>query len=419
MQADLSPVHTTANAPARLWPPGIWGAALLVFLAFLLLVWLLLRWLTRRWHDEADRLAGDVAANVTVLQSDLTAVRDEATPYPREIEPPYHAPAQHLHTVLDAVGTALTIVNHGLVTLEAERSPAPLPLFSPALLWAALRDSYRQRAQLRLLLAQAADQRAGLDQARDLLRDLRRTPLDIAAQARALVEILDGADRVVAILRDRGVHGERLDTVQGAMQTQRAELAALPLYLLKAKESQIARLAQPAAITRAWQMLSHLDPAIREHAATLEGWLTACKALDHDLTTMRDAVASADDYIERVDPATDVSDLRTKWRLTRQAAEDFEARARRPEVEDLGDRVLAHDVTEEANALIARLASLEALRQSLVEKLSEDAGRLDELARQLRQLAEAGRYPLDRVPFQVELERLRRQLAAIGELSPN
>lgn len=453
-RANRAPWTSALSVPAQQMPASRMPAsatllglqilvAVLALAALLALVWLLLHWLASRWRDDADALTAEVRATLTTLHSDLAAVRAEAAPYPREIEPPYHALAQHLHTLLDAVATALTLVTRALDTLDAERSlsdheplsdrghlarsasepsaseqpapeqPAPPPLFG------ALRDSHRHRAQLRLLLTQATGQHPSLDEARGLLRDLRRMPLEIAAQARTLLTILDGADRTVATLRDRDVHGERLDSAQGTLQTQRAELAALPPYLLKAKESQISRLAQPAAIARAWQVLSHLDPEVREQASTLECWLGNTTSLDSDLATMRDTVTSADEALARVDPAIDVSDLRARWALARQAAHDLEARCQRPTVEDLDGRTLAHDIVGEAQALIGRLASLEALRTSLVDKLAEGTGLLDEIGRQLRQLGEAGRYPLDRVPFQEELDRLRRQLATVGKLSPD
>jgi len=177
------------------------------------------------------------------------------------------------------------------------------------------------------------------------------------------------------------------------------------------------RRAQPAEITEAWATIDALDGEIRGSAGQVEAWHAAYTLAAQELKTMRDRVEAATSCIQETPDAIDISDLTASWQQTREEAEILTSCYRAPTTEDLNriDQITQQitQITQTANQVIAQVASLEALHTALESALAENAEVLDQIDQQLRQLANAGRYPLDRVPLQVVLDQLTQQAATI------
>ena len=418
MQADPSAVLDSVRDLLR------WGSILLGALGLLIALWVVVRGLTRRWWREVKGLASELRDTTAHLDADLARLEDETALFPRDISAPYATAAGQLYEKLDHAKTIA--LNLAKVSEPSQGWTAEPSQGSPTNAWHRLRfllvrepNAARQRrSQLRAALVQAKALRGELDAADALLKELRQKPLATARKARELGSTLETALGLVAALQMGGVRGERLDDVVVTLQSWKAQLASLPAYLFTGKESQIARLAQPPSIVMAWRTLSELEPAARERMADLTHWQSALSSVPAELEQMDQTVASATTCLEQTHPSIDTKALSEAWAVTSDRARELDACYEAPTLDDLDGLDRLGAVTQKANHLVAQLASLEALRGSLEEKFAQGRDRLDELERQLRQLADAGRYPLDRVPFQGELDRIRRQLTALGGTSP-
>ncbi|MGC9469020.1 MAG: hypothetical protein ACP5HS_10550 [Anaerolineae bacterium] len=394
-----------------------WGIGVAIALGVLALAWVGLRKLTEHWERRARRLAAELGKTLASLKTVLSGSQAEAELYPSDIGEPYGAPASHLGTLLDQISKGLAEAEAQLAAPTWQDPPTALWARIKSRLWSEPRSRYRRLTQLKALAGQLATRQEELDRAELLLRDLRSKPWETAQKARALWATLDFATGLVAALRAAGVRGKSLTEIANTLSEQSAEIKSLPAYLLASSESRVARYAQPSTIVDAWHMLTRLEPIVYANADTLEHWNQTYAQYGRDLEEMAQAVANATTHLGKVHPDIDISELVVDWQAMESLAQELTALYETPSPEDL-DRVgEIGDVTQEATRLVARLASLEALRTSLEDKLRQNADRLDETERQLRQLAAASRFPLDRVPFQAKLDQLRRELAGVRDVA--
>ncbi len=273
-----------------------------------------------------------------------------------------------------------------------------------------LRALHHQRAELRRALAELSRLRPPITAAETLLRELREQPLLTARRARDLMTTLDTAFDHLERLQAGGACGAHLDAIVLILQRHKSRILSLPAYLLEGTDSRIARQAEHHAIAGAWHTLAEIEPELNESSSALKRWHGAIQRVPSALREMDEMVASATACLEDAHPAIDTRELADALTATRAQARDLAACYAAPTLDDLDQVARIDTVTDNANRLIARLASLEALRAALAESVHEATTRLEELERQLRRLGDAGRYPLDRVPFQAEVDRLRRRL---------
>ena len=386
-----------------------------VVLALLAAAWLLHRRLLRRWQAEADRLTAELHDAGERVIADLARLRADAAHYPPDSPVPYAVPAQRLHALLASLPGRDAPVGR----LPADRLPPASP--SPhrsGYLFPRLRALHRRRTDLRRALADLSRLHPPITAAETLLRELREQPLVTARRARDLMTTLDNAFAHLEHLQAGGACGAHLDALVLILQRHKSRIISLPAYLLEGTDSRIVRQADHHAIAGAWQTLTEIEPELNECASNLKRWHEALRHVPSALREMDEMVASATACLEAAHPAIDTRELAEALTATRTRARDLAACYAAPTLDDLDQVARIDSVTQEANRLIARLASLEALRTSLAESIREATTRLTELERQLRQLGDAGRYPLDRVPFQAELDRLRRRLPPSGSPEP-
>ncbi len=394
-----------------------WGALLVISLGVGALLWIAVRRLTERWRDDAKRLTERLDRLLTAREAELAQLRAEARPYPPDIGEPYQAPARALSGILETIATTLTAARDHLDASPALPNSVPVPLVPRIghLLWHAPRAWHRRRAQLGAHHERVLNLEEPIAESQALLRQLRAKPWEVSLQARALRTTLEFTAELLANLRTAGLRGEPLTRMADAIASHSAEMATLPAYLLDAPEGQVTRHARPAAILQAWESLMGLRPAIYVCVDRLEAWQQAHTQTRHDLETLEQAVETAADCLAQAHPGLDVTVLQENWEAFKTKTNALTARFKTPTPEDFERLPQIQQLTREANQLIAQLAALEALRATLGETLTQQGAALDEVERQLRQLAGASRYPLDRVPFQAELDRLRLRLQALAE----
>lgn len=395
-------------------PFGITLAALLCAIA---LTWVLIRRLSDRWRHDAEALTGRLAASLSRYEQRQHALEREAHRYSPNLPPPYQDCAKSLHDLLHSTRQQLTATNNQLIEVPNPPLTAPISASARAsnLLWFEPRAHHRRRARLRATQEELARLDEVYTTAEEHLRRLRRAPLDTADLARDLQTQLDAAFEVLDTLIAAELHGESLDRVAHNLTLDAQNLASLPTYLLDARESHILRRSQPDGISQIWQTLAKLKPNVYANLDTLLEWRGQLEALTQNLTAMRHALGNAKDRLMEADAQLDLTELHEAWQATQDIAEEAEQRFRQPTPEDLADSAQVSAITDQADSIVARLAVAEALRLSLDTRLDEVTHKLEEAERQLRQLAEAPRYPLDRVPFQAEMDRLHRRLTQVND----
>ncbi|MGC9522563.1 MAG: hypothetical protein ACP5HG_11865, partial [Anaerolineae bacterium] len=399
-----------------------WGSTLVGILALVGVLWLTIRWLARRWRTQAGELLKRVRADLSSAEQGLAERHQEAAAYPTRLAPPYRASAQQLHETLDRLTAGLADAQAELSALSplSRATDVELESRSAGKAWDRLRDLLwrepqgwrRRRARLKALDARLETLQSDLSEADELLRDLRGKPLVVAQKARALRATLEVALGVVGDLRTAGIHGEHLSEIADRLQAHEREIESLPAYLFES-DSHVARQAQPGVIIEVWRTLEARQSAIYEYADRLEGWRQAYAKFGHDLDSADQAVEGVATSLARAHPSVDVTEISAALSELRMRVRELTSRYRSPTPADLERLNEIEHVTREANRLVGRLASLEALRVSLDSKLSESSFLLDEIERQLRQLAEASRYPLDGVPIQAEVDRVRQQITEL------
>jgi hypothetical protein len=395
-----------------------WGAALVAAGGLLLLLWVCLRYLSKRWKRDAAALTDRINASLVEFEQRLTTLESEASAYSPDLAPPYRDRVRHLQERLQAINRCLSAANDSLI--EIPTPPLTLPTTRSAevtyLLWSEPRARRARRAKLQAMEQTLQELDRDFASSDNLLKQLRRTPLETAELARELHAHLQAAFETLDGLQADGFRGESLDRVAHGLDTEAQHVASLPSFLFDQKESHILRRAQPMPISQVWQTLVELKPAVDGNLETLEAWRRELDDLGHRLAGMRLAMTQASARLTEANAQLDLSELTREWQVTQALAEEVERRFKTPTPEDLADFDDVNAVTEQADAIVAKLAALEALRLSLNLKLTQNEHRIEEVERQLRQLAESPRYPLDRVPFQAELDRLRLRLTALKEV---
>jgi hypothetical protein len=392
-----------------------WGMAGLGIVSLIVAVGMLLRLLARRWKARAEILAQQMDRGLASLHHILGRLKSEAAAYPPDIPAPYGPIVQQLQAAIAGIETTYQTVTDQVTNLSGD------PLELPELAWARIaywfwrepRHWWHQRAALGNMVDQLNAPRSEAAAAKSLLRDLRKQPLDTAERARELYELIDTSQHTAGLLQTGGVHGDPLDAATEALKKYRKTLHALPIYLFACTESQIMRRAQPAEITEAWATIDALDGEIRGSADQVAAWHASYTLTGQELKTMCDCVEAAAGCIREAPDAIDISDLTASWRQISEEAEVLATRFEAPTLEDLNCIDKITQITQTANQAIAQVTSLEALHTALESGLAENAEMLSQIDQQLRQLANAGRYPLDRVPIQVVLDQLTQQATAI------
>jgi len=383
--------------------------------SFIVAVGVLLRVLARRWKARAEVLARQMDRGLASLHHSLARLKSEAAAYPPGIASPYGPIVQQLQTAIAGIEMTYQSLTDQITSLGSH------PLELPELAWARIaywfwhepRHWWHQRAALGNLTGQLDPPRTKAATAKSLLRDLRKQPLDTAERAREVYELVDTAQHTAGLLQTGGVHGAPLDAEAAALKTYRKAFNALPMYLFACTESQIIRRAQPAEIAEAWTTIDALDGKIRGSAGQVAAWHAAYTLAGQELKTMCHCVATATGCIQEIPDAVDIADLAASWHQTSEEAEVLAARYGAPATEDLACIDPITQITQTANQVIARVASVAALHTALESRLTENAEMLRQIHQELRQLASAGRYPLDRVPMQVVLDQLTQQAAVI------
>ena len=393
-----------------------WGVTGLGIVSFIVVVGVLLRMLARRWKARAEILDQQMDRGLASLHHSLGQLRSEAATYPPDIAAPYGPIVQQLQTAIAGIEATYQTLTDQITNLGSH------PLQLPERAWARIaywfwhepRHWWHQRATLGNLTGQLDPPRTKATSAKSLLRELRRQPLDTAERAREVYELVDTAQHTAGLLQTSGVHGTSLDAAAAALKTYRKAFNALPIYLFACTESQIIRRAQPAEIAEAWLTVDALDGEIRASAGQVAAWYAAYTLAEQELKTMCHCVAAATGRIQEIPDAVDISNLAASWHQTSEEAEALVARYGAPSTEDLEGIDEITQITQTANQVIARVASVMALHTALESKLAENAEMLRQIDQELRQLANAGRYPLDRVPMQVVLDQLTQRAAAIS-----
>jgi hypothetical protein len=395
------------------------GAALLLFgIGLLVLLSALVRRLAGRWKRDAGELTERIQAALAQFEGRLTALEVEAGQYSPDLAPPYQDRIRHLQDRLHAIGNCLSSANDSLIDIPTPPLTTPVTKSAEVtyLLWSEPRARHARRSRLRAVDRELTRLDQDFAASESLLKQLRRTPLETAELARELYAHLDAAFETLDSLRLAGLRGESVERIAHGLGMEAEHVASLPAFLFGEKESHILRRAQPIPISQVWQTLVRLKPHVDANLETLEEWRRALDDLGGQLTAMRFAVANADNHLTEANAQLDLTELADTWHMIQASAEEVERRLRTPTPEDLADFDEVSAIAEQANTLVAQLATLEALRLSLNARLAENQHRLEEVERQLRQLAESSRYPLDRVPFQAELDRLRARLTAIKDV---
>jgi len=392
-----------------------WGIVVLVLLGLVILTWVVLRRLAGRWQVASRRLSAELRTAILSLSRDQVRAQDEAARFPPDAPPPYADPAHRLRASLEHLEARRAALEHALDDLEA-RSPAPpdTPLRHVTFaLWDEPRFWRQHLLQLESLAGTLPEAQAQMASAQTLLRDLRGQPLRLARRARALRQTVDDALANLDSLRVAGVHGDTFDTTASTLRAAIATLHSLPEYLLTATESQIIRRADLATTAASWDTLTALQPRVESHAVTVRSWVATLPDLQRDLETMREAVAAATTYLSNAHPSLDLAAERTAWQATERLSEKLDRTCASPTIEDLAHAAQVREINQEAHALMGKLASLEALRLALETSLAASEENLEQADLHMRQLSQATRYPLDRVPLQAGSDRLRRQAAKI------
>jgi len=392
-----------------------WSMAGLGIVSLIVAVGVLLRILTRRWKARAETLAQQMDRGLASLHHILGLLKSETAAYPPDIPAPYGPIIQQLQTAIAAIETTYQTLTGQIASLSVH------PLELPELAWARIaywfwhepRHWWHQRAGLGNLVDQLNAPRTEAAAAKSLLRDLRKQPLDTAERARELYELVDTSQHTAGLLQTGGVHGDPLDAATEALKRYRKTLQALPIYLFACTESQIMRRAQPAEITEAWATIDALDGEIQGSADQIAAWHAAYTLAGQELKTMCDCVEAATGCIQETPDAIDISDLTASWRQTSEEAELLITCYEAPSTDDLDCIDQITQITRTANQVIAQVTSLEALHTALASEIAKNTEMLSRIDQQLRQLANAGRYPLDRVPMQVVLDQLTQQATAI------
>ncbi|MGC9347195.1 MAG: hypothetical protein ACP5JG_03560 [Anaerolineae bacterium] len=384
----------------------------LVTLGLLVLVWEILRSLTKRWAAEVDRQEAAMERDLQNLSVRREALEAEAGQYSPDMPPPYSAAAQDLQTTLGALSIAYQKTEDEVAAF-AEKGPLPGAGSPRTVLWPAPRFWRQRLRSLKEITAQLATLRHHVMQAEALLKMLRGKPLETARRARNLRRICDRAGTVLKSLRDDGLHGPPLEEAADRLQQCRIALDRLPNYLLQESDSHVMRRARPPEISQAWRELEDLEAESVPLEEQLRGWQDAAAIVGGEVDEMRRTITSATDQLAQVHASIDVTALAETWKATRAQAEAIATRYAAPSVEDLGQHDEIARLTDEAEGLIGKLAAVEALRRSLEASIADSVEQLDQIEMQLRQIAEGGRYPLDRVPFQAELDRIRNRASKL------
>ena len=392
-------------------------APLAVVLGVALLLWMVVRYLSRRWKRDAGDLMERIHHTMDQFERRTADLEMEAGRYSPDLAPPYQDRVRHLQDRLRAISECLVKANDCLIDIPTPPLTTPVTKSAEAtfLLWSEPRARYARRGRLQAIEGELQSLDQAFAASESLLKQLRRTPLETAELARELHAHLDAALEALDSLQAAGLRGESLNRVAHGIGMEAENVAALPAFLFDKKESDILRRAQPIPISQVWQVLVDLKPEVDANLETLEEWQRALDDLNQQLTAMRLALTNTNNRLAEASAQLDVTDLADAWQVIQAHAEEIERRFRAPTPEDLADFDDVNTITERADMVVAKLAALEALRLSLDTKLAENEHRVQEVDRQLRQLADSPRYPLDRVPFQAELDRLRLRLTTVRE----
>ena len=392
-----------------------WGVTGLGIVGLVVVIGVLVRVLARRWKARAELLAQHMDRGLVSLHHILGQLKSEADAYPPGIAAPYGPIVQQLQASIDSIEATYQTLTGQITSLSSHSLELPEPAWARIAywFWREPRHWLHRRAVLGSLAGQLSSPRTEAAAAKSLLRELRKQPLDTAERARELYELVDTSQHTAGLLQTGGVHGAPLDTAAEALKTYRNAFSALPIYLFACTESQILRRARPAEIAEAWTTIDALDGEIRGTTGQVAAWHAAYTLKGQELRTMCHYVEAATSCIQETPDAIDISDLAASWLQTSEEAEALAASYQAPTIEHLNRIGEITQITQAAKQLIAHVASLEALHTALESRRAESAEVLGQIDQQLRQLADASRYPLDRVPMQVVLDQLTQQAAAI------
>jgi len=401
----LSPLQTVLR----------WGLVALIAAGCIAGVAALVRLLARRWRARARALGDELASSLAAIDRSLVHLRTEAAAYRPDVPPPYGPIIRDLQSATQSIGN-----EHSELSERAERVQSQAPDL-PETAWRKLgfwfwQDPvywWRRRGAVQDLVARMDAPRSEAEAADELLRDLRRQPLDTAEQARALLDLVDTAQHTVGLLKSGGVRGDAIDRAQVSLTEVRSAFNDLPVYLFAGTDSQIVRRALPEEIAAAWETVGGREAGIRATATQTVTWHEAYTRSRQELREMQQRIEIAEAAIEAAPMAVDTSEPAQTLAQARTQAEILHARFEEPTIEDL-DRVNEiTGVAAEVGTVIEELGALSSRHAELESVLAGVAAQLAQIGRQLRQLAEAGRYPLDHVPLQAELDLLADQVRAL------
>ncbi|MBN1249491.1 MAG: hypothetical protein JXC32_17650 [Anaerolineae bacterium] len=393
-----------------------WGLLLLGFAGLVAALVFLVRWLTRRWQARANTLAAQLDSGLAALDHTVAHLRTEADTYPPDTPDPYGPLVEQLVTTLARIERDHTSLHDGLAAVRAEAIALPDASWAKVgyWLWREPRHRWRQRNALTRLVQELASPRAQAEAAGALLKELRSQPLETSMRVRALYELVETSQHTVGSLQAAGVQGTPLEAADAALKTYRKTLQTLPVYLFAGTESQIVRRARPSDIADAWGTVAALAPAIEQTAEQAGAWQQAYEQAEKALESMCQTVAQTRARFAEIPDALDVTELAEAWKQTEADAEALVACYEAPTTEDLAAVERIATTTEAASALAARLSALDDRQATLKTGLARNEEALTQIEQQLRQLADAGRYPLDRVPLQVVADQLHQQARKIG-----
>ncbi len=397
-----------------MFPPSTFlVSALFLGILFLLVALIVLFLLGHRWQAKTISGLGSQRLALRRLRDAQREIERILQDYTHETRPPYGPAVAGLQSRLASLAARRLALEKGYAAIQERSRQAGLSrtraLLQAPYLW------YTLQRELSRQVEQAASLEADLSAARDSAAELEGLPWQVALQARQVGDLHARLQGVLEDLQARHLSGDPLDAALSKDAAWSDDLARIPTPFFTA--SLPADLAEIDPVTAAdvHALLEGLRPELGALLDQAGLWRAKCDLAGERVGALAPSLASLENTLALLPPSLDPADERDRLAGLQVIAHNLEATLPRLEVDSLDE------VIEQAGRLQEAARELErSLKQArrhlplLEQNLAELDRLLKDLSARLASLGTQSIHPIAWGPSSDLLARFSQQVAALG-----